>query len=74
MITKTKIKETYIRLLQETYPFYEEGSRPLALAKQTTDDALSGRCWLKGDCWIRALSENGLSPHITPRALAALPE
>jgi len=70
---KESIRASYIALLQETYPFYVEGSRPLALAHVAADAALAGKVKLKGDCWEMALIANGLSPRITLKALAALP-
>ncbi len=74
MATKSAIKAAYIAALQATYAFYTEGSRPLALANEAADSALSGKMKLKGACWDVALKANGLHPSITLRELAELPE
>ena len=73
MSNKSAIKASYIANLKATYPFYVEGSRPLALAHDAADKALSGAMKLKGECWDKALSDNGMSPRVTLAQLAALP-
>lgn len=55
---KAKIKETYLARLQETYPaIYVPGSRPLNLASDAADAALSGRLKLEGDVWEKTVRE-----------------
>ena len=71
--TKKSIKAAYIDALQKTYPFYTEGSRPLAMAENAADKALSGVMRLEGDCWSAALVAHGLKPSVTLKALKALP-
>lgn len=73
MATKSAVKTVYIAQLQARYPFYTEGSRPLELAHQAADAALSGAMKLDGECWDNALQACGLSKRITLKALAALP-
>jgi len=71
---KSAIKKLYIEKLQSTYPFYAEGSKPLAMANQAADAALSGKIKLDGDCWNSAVKEvTGLS-RWTMRNLAELPD
>ena len=47
MGTKTEIKAKYIAALKATYPFYTEGSHPLALANEAADAAVKIRGPLK---------------------------
>lgn len=72
--TKTNIKACYIACLKTTYAFYEEGSKPLALAHQAADAALSGKQKLQGDCWFKALAANGVQKAASCAMLADLPE
>ena len=74
MTTKALVKTRYISELQSRYEFYTPGSRPLELAKQAIDKALSGQMKLKGDAWDATLKGCGLSPRITMAELANLPE
>lgn len=74
MGTKTKIKARYIALLKVRYPLYTEGSRPLALAHDAADAALTGKIKLEGECWEQAVREvSGLS-RWTMCQLSELPE
>jgi len=72
-VTKASIKAAYIANLKRTYAFYVEGSRPLALAHEAADKALSGTMKLKGKCWDDALVQHNLHPSTPMRVLAALP-
>lgn len=75
MATKSKIKADYLANLQETYPFYFEGSRPLSLANEAIDAALNGTMKLKGASFDKALKDNGINPKsYTLKQLAALPD
>jgi hypothetical protein len=71
---KAGIRELYLAELKAKYPFYTEGSRPLALAERAVDSALAGLIKLDGDCWFRALETYSLPKTVTMKALAALPE
>lgn len=73
-VTKTKLKADYIANLQATYPFYTEGSKPLALANLAADAALAGKTKLEGDCWFATLRANNLQKATTLKMLAALPD
>lgn len=71
---KKAIKRRYIELLQATYPFYIEGSKSLAMAKDAADNALNGMLKLEGVCWERAVNEISGLRQWTNRDLANLPD
>ena len=71
--TKSSIKAKYIATLQELYPFYTEGSRPLELANLAADKALDGKMRLDGAAWFQALLLHGLDKRTTLKTLAELP-
>jgi hypothetical protein len=73
-MTKREIKAAYIAKLQSRYPFYTDGSKPLALANEAADKALAGLYRLEGDCWFEALALAGLTKRSTIAQIAALPE
>ena len=70
---KAGIREQYLATLKALYPFYTEGSRPLAMAEQAVDAALAGKMKLAGVAWERTLATYGLPKTVTLKALAALP-
>ena len=72
MATKSEIKARYIENLRAAYPFYTDGSKPLAAAHMAADAALAGKMKLEGECWDRALASCGLPKNITMKALEAL--
>lgn len=73
-MTKSEIKAAYIAQLQTRYPFYTEGSRPLAAANDAADKALAGLIRLEGDCWFESLALAGLNNRSTKAQIAAIPE
>ena len=73
MTTKAAIKASYIANLKATYAFYLDGSKPLVLAIVAADRALAGKIKLEGDCWYKALADNGMQKASTMKMLAALP-
>lgn len=70
---KEGMRELYIAELQAQYPFYTEGSRPLELAYQAVDAALSGKIKLAGECWERVLRTYSLPLNISNKSLAKIP-
>lgn len=72
--TKSNIKSAYIAYLQDTYPFYTEGSKPLDMANYAVNQALAGRVKLTGICWDKALRDYGVSVNATMKTLSELPE
>lgn len=71
---KAAIKSAYIAKLQQTYPFYTDGSRPLELAEMAARQALAGQLNLKGECWSTAVTDVTGWTRWTMRQLAGLPE
>lgn len=59
---KQAILDSYVSNLKATYPtIYVDGMRPLILAIYTAEKALEGLIRLEGDCWHKALKDNGFS-------------
>jgi hypothetical protein len=71
---KKAIKNLYIRKLQSTYDFYQEGSRPLELANLAAERALAGDLKLEGDSWNAAVTEITGWSRWTMRDLKNLPD